>query len=516
MSTLSNARRPLATAHRLIHDGDPKAFREYIHQLYETDRLGLAEAGEMLYEYTCKYGAEFVKSLPETASPDAEGLSLVRFLTEYFFHRFPINGENRRLLQRVYLLHKNLAVDTYEALRTKESGELAYTACCHYAAFQDAHTSVGRLSVITARTRAVELMEAMTAQSDDVAAQLKLAEAYRELAAIHHSGNDLNSSRQAQKYSRKALELCRQLYTTVPSAETARQYAAAQEDMADLLQGSIMHKQAEALYTKALAMRKELAETNDTPDAQLAYALVSGKLASLHAETKGSGRREQAVALYEQEAALLKELSADTDPALQGELACCRMALGDLYAESDKVKDIITAFDHYKAAAALHMRRLNALPHEQTAMEYAECRYRMALTLWRVGGDNNLNTALHIPEELTALQADYPALQALDSRMTFLIYALEERLWIRHPLERSHPEFHPMYEHALGCGEIMEILGYLPAKYREQLSCRELTALRLDALPFYKKHIDPAVPLKQQELTRTAADWMAEFMKHVK
>lgn len=516
MSTLSAARRPLATAHRLIHDGDPKAFRAYIHTLYETDCIGLEEAGEKLREHTDKNGAEFVKSLPETAAPDAEALSLVRFLSDHFFPYFPATAENRRLLQRVYLLYKNLAVDTYEALRTPESGETAYNACCSYAAFQDSKNAVGRLSIITARTRAVEIMEALAAQSDDLSLGIKLAEAYRGLGAIHCSGGDLNSARQAQKYSRRALELCRQLYTATPNLETAALYAAAQEDMADLLQGSIMHKQAEALYSKALTMRKDLAEAAGTQEAQLAYALVCGKLANLHTETKGSGRREQAITLYESEAELLKGLSADTEPALQGEFARCRMALGDLYAESDKMKDIITAFDHYKAAAALHMRRLNGQPNEQTAMEYAESRCRMALTLWRVGGDNNLNTALHIPEELTAMQADYPAVGALEGRLTFLTYALEDRLWIRHPQERRHLEFHSQYEYAYGCGEILEILGYLPSKYREQLSCKELTQLRLDALPFYKKHIDPTIPLKQQELSKTASDWVKEFLKHVK
>lgn len=516
MSTLSTARRPLATAHRLIHDGDPKAFRAYIHTLYESDGFGLEEAGEKLPEHTHKTGTDFVKSLLETAAPDAEALSLVRFLSEYFFPHFPANGENRRLLQRVYLLYKNLAVDTYEALRTPESGEIAYNACCTYAAFQDSKNAVGRLSVITARTRGVEIMEALASQSNDLSVGMKLAEAYRSLGDTHRSGGDLNSARQAQKYSRRALELCRQLYTGTPTEETAALYAAAQEDMADLLQGSIMHKQAEVLYSKALTMRKELAETSDAKEAQLAYGLVCGKLANLHTETKGSGRREQAIGLYETEAELLKACAADTDPALQEEFAQCRMALGDLYAQSDKMKDIITAFDHYKAASALHMRRLNAQPEEAAAMEYAESRYRMALTLWRVGGDNNLNTALHIPEELTALQTGYPALRVMEGRLTFLTYALEDRLWIRHPLERQHLEFHPQYAHAYGCGEILEILGYLPPKVREQISCRELTQLRLDALPFYKKHIDPTVPLKQQELSQTAADWVMDFMKHVK
>lgn len=516
MSTLSNSRRPLATAHRLVREGDPKAFCGYIHQLYESDGFGLEEAGEKLLEHTHKNGIDFVKSLPETAAPDAEALSLVRFLSEYFFPAFAPTAENRRLLQRVYLLYKNLAVDTYEALRTPASGETAYHVCCTYAAFQDSKNAVGRLSVITARTRAVEIMEELAAQSDDLSVGMKLAEAYRSLGGIHRSGGDLNSARQAQKYSRRALELCRQLYTSAPTEETAALYAAAQEDMADLLQGSIMHKQAEALYSKALTMRKDLAEAAGTQEAQLAYALVCGKLANLHTETKGSGRREQAIGLYETEGSLLKALSADTDPALQREFAQCRMALGDLYAESEKMKDIITAFDHYKAAAALHLRRLNAQPEEATAMEYAESRCRMGLTLWRVGGDNNLNTALRIPEELTALQADYPVLGALEGRLTFLTYALEDRLWIRHPQERRHLEFHPRYAHAYSCGEILEILGYLPAKYREQLSCKELTQLRLDALPFYKKHIDPTVPLKQQELSQTAADWVKDFMKHVK
>lgn len=516
MPTLSQSRRPLATAHRLVREGDATAFRGYIHELYETDGIGLEEAGEKLYEHTCKQGADLVKSLIETAAPNAEALSLVHFLSQHFFPRFPVTAESRRLLQRVYLLYKNLAVDTYEALDTPASGEIAYAACCSYAAFQDIKTAVGRLSVITARTRAVEIMEALATRSDDLSVGLKLAEAYRGLAEIHRSGNDLNSARQAQKYSRRALELCRRLYTGAPTTETAEQYAAAQEDMADLLQGSIMHKQAETLYSKALAMRKDLAAQSDRAEAQLAYALVCGKLASLHTETKGSGRREQAIALYETEAELLKALSADTTPALLGEFARCRMALGDLYAESEKMKDIITAFDHYKAASALHLRRLNAHPEASVAMEYAESRFRMALTLWRVGGDNNLNTALHIPEELTAMQANYPAVGAMEGRLTFLTYALEDRLWLRHPPERRHLEFHPQYAHAYGCGEILEILGYLPQKYREQLSCKELTALRLDALPFYQKHIDPTVPLKQQELSQTAADWVTGFMKQGK
>ena len=516
MSTLSTARRPLATAHRLISDGDPKAFRAYIHTLYETDGFGLEEAGEKLSEHTCRNGADLVKSLLETATPDTEALSLVRFLSDHFFPRFPATADNRRLLQRVYLLFKNLAVHTYEALPTPERGEIAYSACCSYAAFQDSGNAVGRLSVITARTRAVEIMEALAARSDDLSVGMKLAEAYRGLSAIHRSGGDLNSAREAQKYSRRALELCRQLYTSSPNGDTADLYATAQEYMADLLQGSIMHKQAEALYSKALTMRKALAEASASREAQLAYARICGKLANLHTETKGSGRREQAVALYETEAALLKELSADTDPALQREFAQCRMALGDLYAESEKMKDIITAFDHYKAAAALHMRCLNAAPTEQAAMEYAESRFRMALTLWRVGGDNNLNTALHIPEELMALQTDYPVLSAMEGRLTFLTYGLEDRLWIHHPPERRHLEYHPQYEHAYGCGEILEILSYLPSKYRERLSCKDLTALRLDALPFYKKHIDPTVPLKQQELSQTASDWVKEFMKQGK
>ncbi|MBQ3010076.1 MAG: hypothetical protein IJD81_02665 [Oscillospiraceae bacterium] len=510
MSTLSNARRPLATAHRLIHDGDAKAFRGYLHSLYETDRFGLEEAGELLYEYTCKNGTDFVKSLPETASPDAEGLSLVQFLSEHFFPRFSLTADNRRLLQRVYLLHKNLAVDTYEALRTRASGDIAYDVCCRYADVQDGRTPVGRLSVITARTRAVELMESMAAQFPDRTVHIKLANAYRSLSTVHRSEGDLNGSRQAQKYSRKALDLCRQLYSETPDRETAALFAGAQEDMADLLQGSIMHKQAEAMYRKALELRRE------DEAAPLPYALCCGKLASLHAETRGSGRREQAVSLYETEAELLKALSADTDPDLQREFALCRMALGDLYAESQKVKDIITAFDHYKAASALHMRRLTAEETDAAAMEYAQCRYRMALTLWRVGGDNNLNTALHIPEELNELQKRYPTLSTLESRLTFLTYALEDRLWIRHPLERSHPEFHPMYEEAYGKAEILEILGYLPASYREQMSCRELTELRLDALPFYKKHIDPRVPLNRQKLSPMAADWVTDFMKRVK
>jgi len=516
MTSLSNARRPLATAHRLIRDGNADAFRGYLHTIYQTDMLGLTEAGEMLYEYTCKYDAEFVKQLCETAIPNEESLSLVRFLSDHFFPRFEQTAETRRLLQRVYLLHKNLAVDVYEHLRSRLSGETAYTACCRYAEFQDASTAVGRLSVITARTRAVELMESMAQDIDDRSLRMELTAAYRSMAAFHRSSHDLKSARQAQQYARKALDLSRKLYSEAPDEDTAALFAAAQEEMAELLQGSIMHKQAQALFEKALAMRKELADTAADRDALLAYALVCGKLAGLHTETKGAGRRDRAIELYETEAELLKSLSADTDPALQREFALCRLALGDLYAQSEKVKDCIIAFDHYKAASALHMRNLQANSDTVAAAEYAESRYRMALTLWRVGGENNLNTALSILKELTELQNTYPNLSESESRITFLTYALEEKLWIRPPLERRHLEFHPMYEHALGCGEILEILGYLPENYREHLSCSELTTLRMDALPFYKKHIDPTVSLKQQELTDTAADWVTEFMKHVK
>lgn len=517
MSTLANARRPLATAHRLIREGDAAAFRGYLHQLYQTDGFGLAEAGEMLYEYTCKYGADFVKSLPETADANEEALHLVSFLTEHFFPRFAPTAENRRTLQRVYLLYKNLAVAVYEKLQTRESGELAYAACCHYADFQDASTSVGRLSVITARTRGAELMEAMADTFDDRSLYMELVSAYRSIAAYHKASRDLKSARQAQQYARKALELSDKLYRDCPDSDTAPLLAAAQEDMAELLQGSIMHKQAQALYEKALSLRKELAETDPSTQAQLAYGRVCGKLADLHTETKGPDRRDRAIALYETEAEILRSLSADTTPALQEEFARCRLALGDLYADSDKVKDCITAFEHYKAAAALYLRCLNCDPNQNsTANEYAESRYRMALTLWRVGGDNNLNTALAILAELTTQPKDSPASTDLEGRIPFLLYALEEKLWIHHPAQRRHPEFHPLYEHAYGCAEILEVLGYLPPKYRELLSCKERMALRMDALPLYKKHIDPTISLKQQELTATAADWVTEFMKHVR
>ena len=123
---------------------------------------------------------------------------------------------------------------------------------------------------------------------------------------------------------------------------------------------------------------------------------------------------------------------------------------------------------------------------------------------------------MNILSELLALQDANPELHALDGHIFFLTYALEERLWIRHPLERQHPEFHPQYAHALGSAEILEILSYLPSKYHELLSCKEWSTLRMEALPFYKKHIDPSIPLKQQELTPTASQWVTEFMKQVK
>lgn len=509
MSTLSNARRPLATAHRLIHDGDPKAFRRYIHNLYETDKFGLAEAGEMLYEYTCKYGADFVKSLLETAKADTEALSLVRFLSDYFFPRFPLTADNRRLLQRVYLLHKNLAVAVYDNIRSRSAGEVAFAACSNYADFQDSSTSVGRISMIAARTRAAEIMEELTQQYNDDNLLTLLVYAYRSISDYYAEASDKKSRDSALQYSRKALELSRRLYAETPDADTRSLLAFAKEDTADLLQDTVMFKQAEILYERALELRK--IDVNNGEDRQLAYAWTCCKLANFHTTRRGTGRRDKAIALYEQAAEIFKTLNSDL-PNLQQDYAYCRKALGDLYALSDKVKDIITAFDHYKAAAALHLRTLHLL----TPIDYADCRYPMALTLWRVGGDNNLNTALEIMHELTDLREVNPELHEFDSRIYFLTYALEDRLWLRHPPARQHPEFHSAYEHACGCGEILEILGYLPAKYREQLSCKELTALRLDALPFYKKHIDPTVPLKQQELTQTAADWVTDFMKQVK
>ena len=516
MSTLSNARRPLATAHRLIHDGDAATFRGYIHSLYQTDGFGLTEAAELLQEYTYKQGVDFVKELCETATANKAGLSLVRFLTEHFFPRFPANADSRRLLQRVYLLYKNLAVAVYEALHSRESGELAYTACCRYADFQNASTSVGRLSVISARTRALEIMEALAQDSDDITLLMGLANAYGHMADSHRSSHDLKGARQAQMYTRKKLELSQKLYAQTPDFSTATLLAEAREQMADLLQGSILHKQAQGLYEQALELRKELADSQPTRETQRSYAFCCGKLADLHTETKGEGRRERAISLYQQEAELLKALSADTDHTLQQEYARCRLALGDLLADSEKVKDCITAFDHYKAAAALYLRAVSSLPAGNTVIQYGESRLRMAQTLWRVGGDNNLNTALTVLEELTVMQQEHPVLRALEGNIFFLTYALEDRLWIRHPLERQHPEYHPDYEHAYGCAEILEILSYLPQSHREKLSCKERTALRTDALPFYKKHIDPKVPLNRQELTQTAADWVKEFMKHVK
>lgn len=506
MTTLSNARRPLATALRLIREGDPTAFREYIHSLYETDGIGLTEAAELLQEHTYKTNTDFPKALLETAPANEEALSLVRFFSEHFFPRFPVTNDTRRLLQRVYLLHKNLAVEVYEALRTRASGETAYLACCDYAAFQDASTAVGRISLITARTRALELMEDMASCYNDRNLQLQLVSAYRGMTAYYAPNTDKKSRDSALQYSRKALDLSRKLHAAAPTEETADLLASAKEDTADLLQDSVMFKQAEVLYEKALALRKA------NPHNPSAYARICCKAALFHTKRKGSGKREKAIDLYEQAAEIYKDMGTEPSANMQLEYAECRKALGDLYAQSDKVKDIITAFDHYKAASALYLR---AVPLA-SAMDYALCRYPMALTLWRAGGDNNLNTAMNILGELIELQEANPDLHALDSRIFFLTYALEDRLWIRHPLERQHPEFHPDYEHALGCGEILEILGYLPQKYHEMLSCEEWHQLRMDALPFYKKHIDPAVPLKQQELTNTASRWVTEFMKQGK
>ena len=509
MSTLSNARRPLATALRLIRDGDAAAFRGYIHSLYETDGFGLTEAGELLHAHTMKHNADFVKSLCESAPANEEGLSLVCFLSEHFFPRFSMNPEQRRLLQRVYLLHKNLAVSVYDKLRTRRSGEIAYAACCTYADFQDPHNSVGRISLITARTRALEIMEDMVLQYDDHTLQLQLAEAYRGMAEYYAQAADKKSRDSALQYSRKALDLCRKLHASVPDLCTSAMLATAKENCADLLQHTVMFKQAETLYERALELRKAAAEADSESLLPLAWSCC--KLADFHTQRKGAGKREKAIALYEQAAEIFKNAEL-TLPNLQLDYAHCRKALGDLYAHSDKVKELIIAFDHYKAASALLLRS----EHLATPMDYANCRYSMALTLWRAGGDNNLNTALNIMGELTELTAMYPDLGEYESRIFFLTYALEERLWIRHPLERQHPEFHTAYQHALGCGEILEILSYLPQKYHEMLSCREWNRLRTDALPFYKKHIDSSLPLKQQELTKTASDWVTEFMKQVK
>lgn len=507
--------RPLATAHQLIYDGDAAGFRGYLHMLYDSGCSGQEEAGEMLYEFTCKHGTDFVKQLLETAPTDAEAVRLIRFLTEHYFPRFPQAPDSRRLLSRVYLLYKNLAVATFQALQTDDSAQTACMACDVYAGVQDAATSVGRIGIRSARSKSVEILETQADRNPNRAVQMALAQAYKQLADCCCTDGSKAGVGDGMKYYEKALRLYSTLDDAQSTSETRRGLAEALERTADLLcrdyaQGSM--KLAEPLYQRALELRK-----SDTQPLPLAHCY--GQLGRLYVHRTGAGCRGQAIAMYGEQETLLQTLyTRQPDVELAGELANCRMALGDLYAIGAGETDCVTAFRFYKGAAALRLECMQALRTKQSGMAYAHARYAMAQMLWQVGGEENLNAALSGMELVAAFlekqqetgEWDDPDLM---SRCQLFLYGLEEKLWLKHPLERLRPEFNPLYPQAYAAAEALEALSLMPEEGVDRIAPIHRMELQYNALPLYRPHLKSGVPLGNQHLQPQTVQLLKYLLK---
>lgn len=505
--------RPLGTAFRLIHDRDAEGFRQLIHRLTQTGGQPLAGVAELLRESVCKQGPDFLKQLLETARPDPEGLSLVEFLTGQVFPRFPHSPQSRRLLQRAYLLYKNLALDLYEASPDPVTGQAAYAACCAYADAQDADTPLGQVSLLSARSRAVELLEDLVQRAPSRSLRMQLAQAQLALAVCFSSGADSKSTEAALNAAGKALQGCQELCREEEDLDALGLLAQTQSTLAGLLGPTPFRAQGEALYRKALTIRRTIARQTGDDAAKQLWAEDCGRFALWHCRSKGEGRREQAIALLEGGIALLNELP-DKSMAM---LADFHRQLGDLYADSPRMNDWLTAFHQYKAAAVMDCSRRKTEPGPESLGQYLHSRYGMAFSLWRVGGEGNWNTALHILDEISPLLEQLPAdAPPWDSRLYFLRYALEDKLWIHHPLSRQNPNFHKDYPDAYACGEILEVLSYLPARYQAAMTHFQRMELLWNALPFYRRHLDPKLPLKDQEIQAQTAAWVKQIQPQTK
>lgn len=520
----------------MIRDGEK--LRGFIHQLYLDKNGGEKETTATALVHFCLESDEnvqWMKALMVPGEAPEVGLSIARLVSYWMLPDFAENENDEKRTGTLFAENRTLAQKVYTLLRTELSGRILASALEDYAAYcHRQKDKYAKQMALVLRKQAVELTEKLVTEFGSANSRMDLASAYRMLAWSYECAEEEDSDEKALHYYEKALELRKALNEENTTPSSRRSLAIIYDDIADLYNSvafqplnaeeralplavqPVYHKHhreyAAQLYQKALELRKQLVEEDPSANNRRNLAYSYRSLAKLHENQPEKGQREKVIAYYQQEEAILRELYAEGRSLSQaGDLSDCLMNLGTAWYCSGKRQDYQKAYDCYVAAARLRMTVFLALRTVKNGNFLAAARFAGVRVLYRVGGENNLRTAL---SELNAVHKFWISAGVGDDEWKmnmcrFYLTAVERALGMEPPAFRADLTQFKYYKQSYAYAELLEILEFTADELVEVIPVGMMSVFRYYSLPTYRPHLDRSIPLEDQDISKKTAALIA-------
>lgn len=470
-----------------------------------------------------------------------EDFSMVRFTSYWLLSDFQDTAVDPRKIEILYMGNHTLAQHVHKQLNTELSGSVLADAIEKHAAYCHRKKDTNsRQQALELRKEVVALTEGLLEVYHTADARIDLADACRMLAWSYECLPKDAGMEEALRYYSKALSLRQEIDRENSTQKTKRTLATAYDDIANLYNSitftalnaaertlpmalqPVCHKQhreyAAELYGKALELRKKLVEEDPSIQNRRSLTFSYRSLAELHENQPEVGQRELMIGYLQQEEQILQELyTEDRQISRAGDLAGCLEKQGSAWFSSGKRKELPKAFDKYHAAVKLRQTVYTALPTKPNRLSLANARLRRACILYHAGTPRYLKEALEELKDIRKVflaccsdNTDYQLQNCL-----FYLTATAEKLGLTPSAEWGDITALPFHAQSYTYAELLEILDYMEDDYVDMIPVNMIALFRTYALPGYRKHLDPNVPLEEQDTAKKTASLLAMLMMSV-
>ena len=224
------------------------------------------------------------------------------------------------------------------------------------------------------------------------------------------------------------------------------------------------------------------------------------------------------IGYLQQEETILRELYAeDRQLSRADDLAACLEKLGSTYFSSGNRKDLSEALRWHHAATKLRETVYTALPTPANRRKLTSARLYRARVLYHTGTEQNIQKAFH---ELTQIRKDMEASGAdiNDRSLQICLFCLDaaaNKLGIQPADKQMDVTALPFHLQSYAYSELLEILDYMDEAYVNMIPVHMMALFREYALPGYQRHLNPHIPLEDQQTHKKTSAVLAMLVVSV-
>lgn len=275
-------------------------------------------------------------------------------------------------------------------------------------------------------------------------------------------------------------------------------------------------RKAFSLYEQALALRREALSEESSEHMKRQLALSYDAIASWYLNSGIPESARESARLYEEEIALLKEFTAnDKTASLYVFLAKALHDAGELHSYMWTAGELERAAALCEEAVAFQTQvvRMRGMPAEKIAR--AGYQVTLADIYIRQGDAEYLDRTEKLLQEAIDVLEEPDHLNDVKEKFLLSAYAYRlygdlllkkngesdreaAKMWYRRSAKASVvPE-----KTAYSCAELTELIGYFEGDLRAMLPVKLVMFFHKAALATYRKHVDPSIPVDEQELSQ--------------